>query len=149
MVGNAKEWWVDTGATRRICLDKKMFSSYEAINDREQLFMGNSSTYKIEGKGNVILKMTSGKELTLNDVLHVPEIRKNLVSGSLLSKKGFSLVFEFDKFVLTKSGIYVGKGYMSDGLFKINVMTIVSKFNNKSTSYAYMIESSNVRHSRL
>ncbi|KAK4407765.1 Retrovirus-related Pol polyprotein from transposon TNT 1-94 [Sesamum angolense] len=30
-----------------------------------------------------LLKMTSGKELTLIDVLHVPDIRKNLVSGSL------------------------------------------------------------------
>ena len=70
--------------------------------------------------------MTSRKKLILNDVLHVPEIRKNLVSGSLLSKKGFRLVFESDKFVLTKSGIYVGKGYMSNGLFKMNVMTIVS-----------------------
>ena len=110
LVGNTKKWWVHTRATRHICSDKKMFSSYEAIND-EQLFMGNSSTSKVEGKGKVILKMTSGKELTLNDVLHVPEIRKNLVSGSLLSKKGFRLVFESDKFVLTKSGIYVGKGF--------------------------------------
>ena len=93
--------------------------------------------------------MTSGKELPLNDVLHVPEIRKNIVSGSLLSKKGFRLVFESEKFVLTKSRIYVGRGYMSDGLFKINVMTIVSNFNNKNTSSAYMIESSNVWHGRL
>ena len=123
-----------------------MFSSYEAINDGEQLFMGNSSTSKVEGKGKVILKMTSGKELTLNDVLHVLEIRKNLVSGSLLSKKGFRLVFESDKFVLTKSGIYVGKGYVSNGLFKMNVMTIVSDFNNKNTSSSYMLESSNIWH---
>ena len=71
------------------------------------------------------------------------------MSGSLLSKKGFRLVFEFDKFVLIKSGIYVGKGYMSDGLFKMNVMTIVPNFNNKNTSSAYMIESSNVWHGRL
>ena len=88
--------------------------------------------------------MTYGKELTLNDVLHVPEIRKNLMCGSLLSKKGFRLVFESDKFVLTKSGIYVGKGYMSNGLFKMNAMTIVCDFNNKNTSSAYMLESSNV-----
>ena len=54
--------------------------------------------------------MTSRKELTLNDVLHVLEIRKNLVFGSLLSKKGFRLIFESDKFVLTKSGVYVGQG---------------------------------------
>ena len=88
--------------------------------------------------------MTSEKELTLNDVLHVPKIRKNLVSRSLLSKKGFRLVFESNKFVLTKSGIYVGKGYMSNGLFKMNVMTIVSDFNNKNTSSPYMLESSDI-----
>ena len=74
LVGNTKEWWVDTGASRHICSDKKMFSLYEAINDGEQLFMGNFSTSKIEGKGKVILKMTSGKELILNDVLCVLEI---------------------------------------------------------------------------
>ncbi|XP_075655079.1 uncharacterized protein LOC142625279 [Castanea sativa] len=60
------------------------------------------------------------KKLILNDVLHVPDIRKNLVSCSLLIKNGFKLVIESDKFVLTKNGIYVGKGYMSNGLFKIN-----------------------------
>ena len=93
---NTKEWWVDTGATRHVCLDKKMFSSYKSIDNGEQLFMGNSSSSKVEGQGKVVLKMTSGKELTLNDVLHVPEIRKNLVSGSLLIKKGFKLVFVSD-----------------------------------------------------
>ena len=90
---NTKEWWVDTGATHHVFSDKKMFSSYQNIDNGEQLFMGNSSSSNVEGQGKVVLKMTSGKELTLNDVLHVPEIRKNLVSGSSLSKKGFKLVF--------------------------------------------------------
>ena len=63
--------------------------------------MGNSAVSKIERKGKVILKWTSGKELTLNDVLHVPDICKNLISGSILSKKDFRMVFESDKFVLT------------------------------------------------
>ena len=91
------------------------------MDNGEEIFMGNSSTSKVIRKGNVILKMTSGKKLTLNDVLHVPDIRKNLVSCSLLSKNGFKLGFESDKFVLTKNGVYVGKGYMSNGLFKINI----------------------------
>ena len=60
----------------------------------EQLFMGNSAVSKVDGKGKVILKWTSGKELTLNDVLHVLDIRKNLISESILSKKGFRMVFE-------------------------------------------------------
>ena len=69
---NTKEWWVDIGATRHVCSDKKMFSSYQTIDNGEQLFMGNSSSSKVEGQGKVVLKMTSGKELTLNDVLQVP-----------------------------------------------------------------------------
>ncbi|XP_057505550.1 cytochrome P450 76C3-like [Actinidia eriantha] len=82
--------------------------------------MGNSSSSKVVGQGTVILKMTSEKQLTLNNVLYVPDIRKNLVSGSLLVKHGFKLVFESDKLVMLKNGVYIGKGYVSDGLFKLN-----------------------------
>ena len=59
-----------------------------------------------------------GKELTLNDMLHVPYIRKNLISGSILSNKYIRMIFESDKFVLTKGGMYVSKDYLVDGLFK-------------------------------
>ena len=148
---NTKEWWVDTRATHHVCSNKKMFSSYHSIDNGEQLFIGNSSSTKVEGQGKVVLKMTSGKELTLNDVLHVLEILKNLVFGSLLSKKGFKLVFVLDNCILTKNGMYVGKRYMRNGLFKMNVMTIVPPMKNinKNTSSAYMLESSNVWHGRL
>ena len=74
------------------------------------------------------------------------------MSGSLLSKKGFKLVFVSDNFIFTKNGMYVGKGYMSNRLFKMNVMTIVppiKNINKKNTSSAYMLESSNVWHGRL
>ena len=88
--------------------------------------MENSSSKK-EGQSKVVLKMTSRKEVTLNNVVHVPDVMKNLVSGSLLSKHGFCLVLEVDKYVLTKHGMYVGKGYLSDGLFNLNVMTVTPK----------------------
>ena len=106
---NPKEWWIDTGATRHVCSSKEMFTSFEPL-DGEKVFMGNSASSTIEGHGKVLLKMTSGKQLTLNNVLYVPEIRKNLVSGSLLNKHGFRMVFESDKVILSKSGMYVGKG---------------------------------------
>ena len=112
---------MDTGSTRHVCIDQNLFSSYHPVDNGEEIFMGNSSISKVVGKGKVILKMTSGKKLTLNDLLHVPDIRKNLGSCSLLNKNGFKLVFESDKFVLTKNGVYVGKGYISNGLFKINI----------------------------
>ncbi|CAL8118819.1 unnamed protein product [Prunus armeniaca] len=139
LVGNTKEWWVDTRATRHICSKRKMFSTYEANDQGEPLFLGNSSTSKIHGQGKIVLKMISGKEVILNNVLHNPEIRKNLVSRSLLSKNGFKLVFESDKFVLTKNGMYVGKGYLTDGLFKMNLdKTPYELWKGHKPSYKYL-----------
>ena len=60
------------------------------------------------------------------------------------------MVFEFNKVVLFKSGMFVGKGYVSNGLFKLSVMTVKSKTINKTNpSFAYLLESSNLWHGRL
>lgn len=67
--------------------------------------MGNTLSSRFKGKGKIVLKMTPRKTFTLMDVFHVPNIQKNHVSGSLLNKKGFKLVFESDKFVVSKSGM--------------------------------------------
>jgi len=42
-----------------------------------------SATSKIEGDGKVILKLTSVRELILTNVVHVPNMRKNLEMASL------------------------------------------------------------------
>ena len=83
-------------------------------------------------------------------VLHVPNICKNLVSGSLLSKNGLKMVFESNKFALTKNGVYVGKRYLVNGLSKMNVMTFLRDFNyNKASFLAYLLESFNLWHDKL
>ena len=110
--------------------------------------MGNSTTSNIEGESTVILKMTSDKHLTLKNVHFVPDIRKNLVSGSLLNKHGFRIVIESDTFILSKSGMFVGKGYITDGLFKLNVMSVKDDNEIKNSS-AYLLESPNLWHGRL
>ena len=83
--------------------------NFQKIESGEKLYMGNVSSSMVEDKGAVVLNLTLGKKLTSMDALFVPKIRKNLVFSSFLSKKGFKLVFESDKLVLTKSGTFVGK----------------------------------------
>ena len=109
-------------------------------------FMGKSNISESKGLGKVVLKMTFGKELTLTNVVYVPKIRKNLVFGSLLNSHGFQMVFESDKFVLSKCGMYVRKGYMSDGRWNLNEMTIIKSDMNKASATAYTLESSNLWH---
>ncbi|GJR67774.1 pol polyprotein [Tanacetum coccineum] len=125
-----------------------MFHSFRAVENGEKLYMGNSATADIKGEGDVILKMTSEKELKVTNVLYVLEIRKNLVSSCRLNKFGFRLVFESDKFILSKNQMYVGKGYAVNGMFMHNVMVVKNDIN-KMNSFAYLIESSNVWHGCL
>ena len=137
---NPKELWINTGATHHVCFNKKMFSIFELIETREKVFMGNLATFEIKGQGKVVLKMTSRKEVNLTNVLYVTKICKNLVSGSLLNNHGFRMVFESDKFVLSKSGMYVGKGYVNDGMWKLNVMTVIQSNMNNASSSTFMLE---------
>ena len=59
--------------------------------------------------------------MQLKNVQHVPSIRKNLISGSLLCRDGYKLVFESTKCVLSTYGIFVRKGYESGGLFRLSL----------------------------
>jgi hypothetical protein len=83
--------------------------------------MGNGACAAVRGVGTVDLKLTSGKTIQLKNVQHVPSIRKNSISGSLLRCDGYKLVFESNKCVLSKFGIFIGKCYESGGLFCLSL----------------------------
>ncbi|GJV93144.1 zinc finger, CCHC-type containing protein [Tanacetum coccineum] len=50
------------------------------------------------------------KKLTLMNVIHVPNIRTNLISGYKLCKSRVKAVIELDKVILFKANVFVGKG---------------------------------------
>jgi len=141
MVGGSDGWWIDTGASRHVCFDRAMFKTYTAADDQKVL-LGDSHTTEVAGIGDVELKFTFGKTLILKDVMHTPKIRKNLVSGFLLNKAGFEQIIASDMYSITKEGVFVGKGYATDGMFKLNIM-------NKISSSAYMLCDFNIWHARL
>ena len=65
--------------------------------------MGNGARAAVHGVGTVNLKLTSGKTVQLKNMQLVPSIRKNLISGSLLCRDGYKLVFESNKCILSTS----------------------------------------------
>ena len=143
MIEDVDSWWIDSGATRHVCKNKEMFKTIN--EDGSVLYMGNASTVQVQGKGTIEIEFTSGKTLTLKDVFYVPEVRKNLISVPLLNKNGFKSVFEGDKFILSKGGVFVGKGYLCENMFKCNVANI----NNNDMISAYIVESYDLWHMRL
>ena len=57
--------------------------------------------------GVVNLLFTSEKFLKLKDVLFVPKIRKNLVSGACLIIESHKQVIESDRYILSRFGIFL------------------------------------------
>ena len=76
-------------------------------------------------------------------MLHVPNIRANLVSVALLGKVG---VIEYDKIIMTKDNIFAGKGFCNQGLF---VLSISEVMNENASSSAYLVDSYDIWHARL
>ncbi|KAL6315951.1 hypothetical protein AAG906_013785 [Vitis piasezkii] len=101
--GKVQGWWYDTCATVHVTYDKSLFKTFEDAKGDQKVQMGN------EGNPRV----------TLINVLYVPDMNKNLVSGDLLGKPGIKAVFESDKLILSKSGNFVGKGLAHVGLSTI------------------------------
>ena len=131
---------------RHICANRDAFTSYTPVRGNEKVvYLGDSHTAQVLGKGKVMLKLTSGKTLTLNDVLYVPNIRPNLVSGVILGKMGVKVSFESDKIVMTKNNIFVGKEFCNHGLFVLSISEVI---NGNAYSSAYLIYSY-IWHARL
>ena len=61
-----------------MCVLRRRFFHLQKV-DGEHLYMRNSSISKVLGIEKVIRKMTFEKLLTLNNVLHIVDIRKNLL----------------------------------------------------------------------
>ena len=76
--------------------------------------LGDSNETKVLWSGEVDLKFTSRCVLTLKDLLYPPFMRKNLMSSFLLNRVGFKQTMESDNYVITKKGLFVGKGYACD-----------------------------------
>ncbi|GKA07864.1 zinc finger, CCHC-type containing protein [Tanacetum coccineum] len=83
-------WWVNSGATVHVYKDRCWFKTYESLNDWFILHMENDSTALVHGRGCVDLRFSSGKIVLLFNVLHVSNIRKNLVSSSVLNNYGYN-----------------------------------------------------------
>ena len=136
------DWWLDSGATIHVCNNKALFKSYAEVDEPEEVLMGNHNAAKVLGKGSVELDFTSGKKLTLMNVFHVPDLKKNLISANLLCNKGFKIVLEAERVIVSKNGVFLGKGYSCDGMFKLSI-------NKTHAVVAYIVDSLSLWHSRL
>ena len=61
IVENDMAWWIDSGATRHVCNNKRFFKTREVVDENIVLYMRNFAIFHVKGIGSVELKFTSEK----------------------------------------------------------------------------------------
>jgi len=71
---------IDSGASRHFTRYKEALSNLIEEETNLEVFLGDDATYLVKGVGNVTLQLNQGNTIHLQEVLYVPDLKKNLVS---------------------------------------------------------------------
>ena len=86
-------WYLDSGASFHMMGDKESFTNLEEKYLRMHIEMGDDGKYSATGIGTITFQRESGKPFQLKNVMHVPGLKKNLVSIAMLEDRGYDVVF--------------------------------------------------------
>ena len=81
-------WYVDSGALNHMTSHREWFKEMKKPEKPGYVETGDDTTHPIAHVGDVSLSMQDGKVKCLTNVLHVPEITKNLVSIGQMVEQG-------------------------------------------------------------
>ncbi|CAB4308851.1 unnamed protein product [Prunus armeniaca] len=71
-------WYLDSGCSNHMSGTKKMFTKLDE-KFRENVKLGNYSSLKVQGKGDVKIKVNGAVQI-ISGVFYVPEFRSNLIN---------------------------------------------------------------------
>jgi hypothetical protein len=93
-------WIIDSGDSRHMMGDQARLSNLNEKKTSYKVELGDKSIYPVKGFGQASVKLKTGNNVHLSNVLYVPGLKKNLVSISFLEDKG-NIIYFMDGKVLS------------------------------------------------
>jgi hypothetical protein len=87
-------WYLDSGAFHHMKNARELFNSLMEKYSRSHVELGDDAKYTVEGEGTILFQLESGGSLEAQDVLYVPELKKNLLLVSALGERDFVVLFK-------------------------------------------------------
>ncbi|KAG8486050.1 hypothetical protein CXB51_019370 [Gossypium anomalum] len=126
------EWILDSGCSFHMCPNREWFSTYSSI-EGGVVRMGNDSSGKVIGIGTVKIKMHDGTIRTLSDVRYVPDLRKNLISLSILDLKRCRINIKSSGIKVSHGALVLLKGKRIDSLYILEGSTVTGEIERPSS----------------
>ncbi|XXG79495.1 hypothetical protein AAC387_Pa09g0546 [Persea americana] len=115
----SESWVIDSGASFHAIAHKEYLKNY-VQGDFGKVYLGDDEPCDIIGKGDVQIKLPNGSIWKLNDVRHVPSLKRNLISVGQLAISGHVTVFADDFWKVTKGSMVVARGKL-EGLKSLDL----------------------------
>lgn len=114
------DWFLDSGASRHMTPRRDILLNFRMI-DSPGISVADDRRLKVEGCGDVQLTMDDG-ELTLKNVLFVPDLRANLLSLDVISRSGHRIELDDGvcKVFNKSDGNLIIRARSSGGTFKVD-----------------------------
>ena len=77
-------WFLDSGASFHMTGDQDLFTNLDEKYLGVHIEMGDDGRYSVTSIGTISFERESGKPFVLKEVMHVPGLKKNLVSVAML-----------------------------------------------------------------
>ncbi|GJW17955.1 retrovirus-related pol polyprotein from transposon TNT 1-94 [Tanacetum coccineum] len=105
------KWIKDSGCTKHMMGNRKLFSTYKVYNGGNVIFCSNL-------RGNIIGKcMISHDSLNIANVEHVDNLGFNLLSLSQICDNKCKVIFSEHDSKIAKDGKVIGRGFRKSGLY--------------------------------
>ncbi|KAG8499655.1 hypothetical protein CXB51_006102 [Gossypium anomalum] len=125
------EWILDLGCSFHMCPNREWFSTYSSV-EGGVVRMGKDSSSKVIGIGTVKINMHDGTIRTLSDVRYVPDLRKNLISLSILNLKRCRINIESSIIKVSRGALVLLKGKRTGSLYILEGSTVTGEIRRRS-----------------
>ena len=129
------QWIVDSGASQHMMPHKHYFHSYHPLSTYIQILLGDNSIVDAVGYGSLklLIKLLSGNAVAeANNVLHVPDLKVNLLSLSTVTDNGLTVGMKGNIVKIWLGSNLVACGYKLHSLFYLDCETIYSTVEENS-----------------
>jgi transposase InsO family protein len=90
-------WILDSGATSHVTGQRSLLSGIQRTSHIGSVRTAGGQIHTVHGTGRTNLTLPSGNVTTIQDILYVPGIKKNLLSVGAIADSGAVLIFSSDK----------------------------------------------------
>ena len=97
-------WYIDSGATKHMTFEKDLIVDFYEYEQPSKIYLGDNRAIEAFGEGKVNLSCydeSNAVELTLNKVLYVPSLSKNLLSVPAMTQMGAEVLFDEGKCIIS------------------------------------------------